>query len=961
MADNKPDKAQEEAQKKEQEESKKEVVSVCTLNLRQILVALHEKALSEVDGKFKSGDIDITIQNSAIEGTGGKDAKFYGAGQHIIAAIPKDNKGLDKNKIEKKDAVKPLQTYVQWFVGPDLKDKVVENILKPLEDGAEGKVVDNHEKKEDIEKSKADSVAGEKYKESTIFVPSFSQYLLTEEGEDISSDEEKKEDKSVKAKNEKDAKPVKGDPGKGPNQAQGWYVEYKLTIPGQKEHPIADAMKSFAKDLLKAVGIKFTSLFGGADGKVHTIGDLADGLDAIFGKMDASKFEAEFNAEMKKRMKQTSAQAQVWDTKTILKYLKNEVKHDKAKIAPVQYALCVRVDKNDKSYKLFNEDAVANITNAAIKGAMRGIMQKIRFGVKAKDVILVNNYKDNKKAKDNEKFDTDKAEGAVADSIIVKNEKPLISESICKKDLLDIILESEFEHSVEFELKDDFAVELMKLIDINEAIILEKGHKELDDKKWNAFKKLVKTNLDDIRKNKDKIIKQSYEDQGQMLTFTKGDEAKNNGYDDFIYALFDDSTSAEDAIKKLTKITHRNNFRNDIVYRFKYTPEEEPKQEEPKQEEPPKKEDPPEEIPEEIEKFEIGFMDKDPQSDEGDDPEYKTVDRGGSVTPPDPKYQSDKHEFVGWRDSNGKLGDFDNIQEPRSYMAEYKGIEPDKFPVTFLDQDFESGSTPEIDTQWIEKGKSASAPSEPQHDGYKFKEWSEPFDKVEGPITTVALFDKIIKIIPQAPKDPDKPEDVEKIGDPIEYDPTKKLEEQLPEAPEKDGWKSDGWDPDPSTIENPKDDIEITAKYKKDSVPAEFTLNIVNPDPEDPENPKSYTDVAKIKVIDGKYKTEDLKAAAKEASDDNKSKFEEAAKQNEDAFKNVDNIAKMAEKNKPYKFEGWDPTIEDAVKNGPKDGEDEVLVKAKYNNDIKAKHTDIDFYIVPMKGLKDKESKETSK
>lgn len=54
-----------------------------------------------------------------------------------------------------------------------MKKGVEEKDLLPLEDGAEGKVDDNHEKKEDIEKSKKDSVAGEKY-ESTIFVPSFS-------------------------------------------------------------------------------------------------------------------------------------------------------------------------------------------------------------------------------------------------------------------------------------------------------------------------------------------------------------------------------------------------------------------------------------------------------------------------------------------------------------------------------------------------------------------------------------------------------------------------------------------------------------------------------------------------------------------------------------------------------------------------------------------------------------------
>jgi len=57
------------------------------------------------------------------------------------------------------------------------------------------------------------------------------------------------------------------------------------------------------------------------------------------------------------------------------------------------------------------------MANAAIKGAMRGIMKKIKYGVKAKDVILVNNYEDNKKDKEDNKYtDSDKAAGAVSDS-----------------------------------------------------------------------------------------------------------------------------------------------------------------------------------------------------------------------------------------------------------------------------------------------------------------------------------------------------------------------------------------------------------------------------------------------------------------------------------------------------------------------------------------------------------------
>ena len=48
-----------------------------------------------------------------------------------------------------------------------------------------------------------------------------------------------------------------------------------------------------------------------------------------------------------------------------------------------------------------------------------------------------------------------------------------------------------------------------------------------------------------------------------MLSFTKDEEAKNNSYNDFVKELFDSTDSVDDTIKKLNKIVHRDNFRND--------------------------------------------------------------------------------------------------------------------------------------------------------------------------------------------------------------------------------------------------------------------------------------------------------------------------------------------------------------------------------------------------------------
>lgn len=55
----------------------------------------------------------------------------------------------------------------------------------PLENEDSGAVEDTHKKKEDIQKSRKDTAAGEKYEESTeIKIPSFSEFLMLEAGED---------------------------------------------------------------------------------------------------------------------------------------------------------------------------------------------------------------------------------------------------------------------------------------------------------------------------------------------------------------------------------------------------------------------------------------------------------------------------------------------------------------------------------------------------------------------------------------------------------------------------------------------------------------------------------------------------------------------------------------------------------------------------------------------------------
>ena len=66
-------------------------------------------------------------------------------------------------------------------------------------------------------------------------------------------------------------------------------------------------------------------------------------------------------------------------------------------------------------------------------------------------------------------------------------------------------------------------------------------------------------------------------------------------------------------------------------------------------------------------------------------------------------------------------------------------------------------------------------------------------------------------------------------------------------------------------IEDPKvNDGNPTLAIKALFVKAEFEIKIISPDPEDPDNTKSQEELAIVKVINGKYTVDDLKAAAKD-------------------------------------------------------------------------------------------------
>lgn len=276
--------------------------------------------------------------------------------------------------------------------------------------------------------------------------------------------------------------------------------------------------------------------------------------------------------------------------------------------------------------------------------------------------------------------------------------------------------------------------------DVNESIklndsdlLLEKGHKKLDDKKWETFKKTIKANLEDIRNRKDEILKKSYEDQGQMLSFTKDEEAKNNSYNDFVKELFDSTDSVDDTIKKLNKIVHRDNFRNDIVYRFKYEPDD-------------KKE----------ETVKITFYDSDPESGDkkekalGDPIEVKKGDPINSSDEAQKKIeeynkqlkddQQEGYDFSGWNPDPST-----NADEDTELIAKYDKEKEAKKEQTFVVQFFSKDPSDENselniiqvngnDSQVVPKGNKAIRPNEkdiPNIEEYEFINWGDAEDKLD--------------------------------------------------------------------------------------------------------------------------------------------------------------------------------------------------------------------------------------
>lgn len=974
---------------KEEKSESKDIQSVCDISINQIFTQLHVKATEQAN----SVNADIKVQNSAIEGEKESDAKFFGAGQHIIAAIAAKVGEDDEAKITKKQALPSLQAYVQWFAGPDIQ--ITEDSLIELPAGSTTASTSKDDKKKDNDKKPDANSSNE-----SIYVPSFLQYLVLEDSEDSEEGNESSENSEDAAagKDEKAAKAGDDEP-----KAIGWYITFNLDIKGQQSKPLSDALKSFGKKILEGFGVQTFDWRTGATGEVKTIGDMLDSLDAVFGKLDPDELQASYSKNLKQKFPQGNAQAQIWDTKTINQYLKNQLdSKGKSKLKTAELALCTRIDKKDKSYKLYNAQAIADLVTASIKG----VFKKFKNKISKDDVIMVNNYDDDK--------NKDKEAGEVTDSMMpigkmlvedtqqkvmpgevrkeldalvkadlkdykpsasvgstdkiieilkkrgideqkwftelqnakskycfmIKTVEPIEDEKEAKpkedkkdvsaslktcKSLLSLLFEKSLPkdtdigdkvknifrklidkfkdsanqkelkfdsidilvgHTADKEMKESIAVKkslqymraLYEDIDDTFDLLFEThSQKKLDQKKYDKFKDTISGHLEDIRKNKDAIVKQSYTNKETGKPYSWADikekpkDAKNSGYEDFAKTLFDGNASEEDTIKKLDSITHNSNFRNDIVYRFKYEP---PKEEE--------KED-----------IEITFIDRDPNEQKEDKEIAKVKKEEGKELelPEPPKYAG--WEFKGWKPDPEEM---EKSGETFSEYEEQQNDEEDDVEVTYMDID---------------------DPSK-QDDEKQYKEMK-----------------KIVK------------------------NPDGSVESPTPK--EKKGYKFDKWEPDPDEMSKSG---QTFAKYKKDES-----------DEDKDENDKKtqvvyYVIPDENGILDGEqytvsFYTTDLK------NPEDKSKWKPFGDPQTIASpKDLKFPTDVPEEIDGRKFTSWMPSEKDFKSNAidkyyadekhtvdGEDGKKTIAILAQYgdaekaDNNLKTKHTDLDFYIVPMKNL----------
>lgn len=173
----------------------------------------------------------------------------------------------------------------------------------------------------------------------------------------------------------------------------------------------------------------------------------------------------------------------------------------------------------------------------------------------------------------------------------------------------------------------------------------------------------------------------------------------------------------------------------------------------------------------------------------------------GATAPPNPTREG--YTFKCWDK------DFSNITNGLTVTAVYDKNEetPVMFNVIFKDYD---GRT--IKTEAVEKGKSATAPTNPSREGYTFKGWDKAFDNITSDLSVTATYDRITFTVT-----------FKDYNGTILKQETVNYNENAtaPANPSRTGYTFTGWDKDYTKV---KSNLEVTATYQENSADTTYAI-----------------------------------------------------------------------------------------------------------------------------------------
>ena len=387
------DKAEETVQDESSDDTS--VINVADMSVSTIILALHTNALS----KCGADAANVKLINSAVDEKG---TKIESAGEHIVSVLPL-NKG---EKVKKTDAVKVLKTYVQWFVGPDLADKVTDSTILSLNDSPDAPKDEKKDEKtpegdeEKLPNGWKDPTKDDEeklIKESKAFM-SFRQFLLEA---DESSDEEKLPDGwKDPTKDDEEGEKKEEDGGKNEEESDlGYYIPYKLDVKGLPQEKLDGSIKKFLKNsFLKFLGgMEFSyGAFGGSGGSFtgkDVMNKVKTSWKSMFAKMDKKDLQKQLQIALKKiglknvSISDVKTQSSKSTINKFSEYLNGQQKKD---IQADEYCAEIFVT-NAVDKEKANVRKIADAASLAIQKTSKGFFTKDEK-FKANDIIFIKDY-----------------------------------------------------------------------------------------------------------------------------------------------------------------------------------------------------------------------------------------------------------------------------------------------------------------------------------------------------------------------------------------------------------------------------------------------------------------------------------------------------------------------------------------------------------------------------------------